>query len=251
MPYRRFLGLIVATFLPTAAPLPGQDAPARVRSWELVSDLGFVNTAGNSNVTSVNVGDRFVVRSQDKRRIFTQIFALIYGKSEGETTANNWRASVKYEHAITQRVFLYALAGVDRNRLAGIARRFEEGPGIIVKLLTGPRNDLDLEAGVSFIQQRSTDEVSDNVAAARAAAAFKHRFTEKAYFGQAFELLRNLEVGRDYRINTESTIVAPISRTFALKVAYVIRFDNTPQVTAARTFKKTDRTFTSGIQITF
>ena len=42
-------------------------------------------------------------------------------------------------------------------------------------------------------------------------------------------------------------MVAPLSRHLGLKIGYVVRFDNLPEPDV----KKTDRFFTSGLQVTF
>jgi len=61
------------------------------------------------------------------------------------------------------------------------------------------------------------------------------------------ELLPDLKTSENLRVNTESDVVAPLSQHIALKLSYVIRFDNLPEPG----FKKTDRLLTSGIQITY
>ena len=42
-------------------------------------------------------------------------------------------------------------------------------------------------------------------------------------------------------------LVAPLSDVIALKLSYAIRFDNLPEPG----FEKTDRIFSSGVQVTF
>jgi len=242
------MALLSLAMAPIGARVQAQDP--KPRAAEFTGDLGLVNAAGNSNVTSINLGDKLVLRSGDSRHVFTQVFGLVYGRSEGETIANNWRGSGRYELGLSKRVSLYGLVAAERNRFAGILRRFEEGPGLIVTLVSTARNMLSVEVGASMVQQRSTDGVDDSFASGRSALLFQHQFSEKAKFGQALEFLPNLEQLDDYRINSESSLVAPISSSIAIKVAYVIRFDNTPLVTATQTFKKTDRLLTSGIQIT-
>ena len=65
--------------------------------------------------------------------------------------------------------------------------------------------------------------------AARAAGSYKHLFNETAYFLQLAEFLPNLDDGDDLRINTESSLVAPLSNVIALKLSYAIKFDNLPE----------------------
>jgi putative salt-induced outer membrane protein len=226
-----------------ASPVAAQDA-APPRPWEFTGDIGFVNTAGNSDVTNLNVGEK-ITHNRD-RLTLNQFFALVYGRTEGETTNSLWRTGLRGDYALSSTIGVFGSASFDRNRFAGISRRVEEGAGIVVKLLSRERDKLELEGGISFTQQRSTLDVENNFTSARSAALFQHNFNPTAYFLQTVEVLPNLEVSDDLRINTESALVAPLSRQLAIKVSYVIRYDKLPEPG----FEKTDRLLTSGLQVT-
>ena len=223
------------------SPLSAQDAP---RPFEFTGDIGLVNTAGNTDVTTLNVGEK-LTHNRD-RLTLKQFFAVVYGRTEGLTTTSLWRGGLRGDYALSPRIGVFGSATADRNRFAGISRRLEEGAGITFKLIAGERNKLEVEAGLAFTQQLSTTEVKDNFTSARSAALFQHNFTPTAYFLQTVEVLPNLEVSEDLRINTETGLVAPLSRRLAIKVSYVIRYDRLPEPT----FEKTDRLLTSGLQVT-
>jgi putative salt-induced outer membrane protein YdiY len=236
----------VAALALDPVPVRAQDT-AQVKRMELTGDLGFVNASGNASVTTFNVGDKLVLRSRDSSHIFTQLFGLVYGRSDGETVADNWRASGRYEFGLSSRVYLFALLGMDRDRLAGISRRLEESLGLTWKALPGPRTELGLEGGLSFIQERPTAGVSDDFLAGRASALLLHKFRENVFVTQGLEFLPNLEEGDDYRINSETAVVASVSRNISFKTSYAIRFDNTPEPG----FTSTDRLLTTGLQIRY
>jgi putative salt-induced outer membrane protein YdiY len=227
-------------------PLAAQDT-VQVKRVVFTADLGFVNASGNASVTTFNLGDKLVLRTRDSGHIFTQLFALVYGRSEGETVADNWRASGRYELSLSTRMYLFALFGMDRDRLAGMSRRFEESLGLTWKVASGPRTELGLEGGVSLIQERPTVGAGDDFVAGRASALFLHKFRENVSFTQGLEFLPNLEQGDDYRINSETAIVASVSRNISFKTSYAIRFDNTPEPG----FTSTDRLLTTGLQIRY
>ena len=70
--------------------------------------------------------------------------------------------------------------------------------------------------------------------------------TGSAFGQQVIELLANMEHSDDRRVNSETSLVAPLSKRIALKLVYAIRFGDQPEPG----FKKTDRVFTTGIQAT-
>ncbi|MEO8090874.1 MAG: DUF481 domain-containing protein [Gemmatimonadales bacterium] len=241
MRHPRAAGLVLAGgLLLAAAPAAAQTTD----SLRLTGDLGIVSTSGNTELTTVNVGEE--VRWWRGRLTLGQTFALVYGRSGGATTSALWRGGVRGDYALVEAISAYALVAYDRDRFTGIARRFEEGGGIAVGFIRSTRNRVEAEAGLSLIQQRSTVGLQDDFASARGAATYAHHFTEQTYFRQLIEATANLEDGSDYRVTSESALVAPLSRRLALKISYVVRFDHQPEPG----FRKTDRLLTSGLQFT-
>jgi putative salt-induced outer membrane protein len=235
--------VFAATVAPTVA--WGQDdAPPPV---QFTGDLGFVNTAGNSEVTTLNLGERLTYRTAGW--VLGEFFNVIYGETDGEESTSLWKAGARVDREITPRLTAFGLAGWERNKFAGISRRFEEAVGLAYKVLVGEKSLLDFEAGVSLNQQRSTlaGVADNNFVAGRAAGMYRYNFSESAFLTQLVEFLPNLEESDDYRLNSETALVAALSKQIALKLGYVVRFDNLPELG----FKKTDRLFTSGIQVNF
>lgn len=215
------------------------------RPWKLQTDFGFVNTAGNTSTTTLNAGEN--ARYTTGRWTFGQQFQVVYGKTEGEKSAENYTASLRGDFAISEHFGIYGLGNWNRNEFAGIDRRFEEGGGLTVTPVARERTTFSLEAGISANQQRSTDGVYDYFASGRGALLFKQLFTTTAYVQQTAEFLPSLLDRDDYRVNTETALVAPLSKRIAFKAGYVIHFDNDPEPG----FEKTDRFLTSGLQVTF
>ena len=234
-----FLGLSAFAAAPTAATEP----PKALQS---TLDLGFVNTAGNTEVTTLNAGEKTTFKHD--RWLFGSTLALVYGRTSGETTANQLRAALRADYEQTPRWHPYGLFSFDRNRFAGISHRFEEGVGIGYKAILEANDTLDLEAGLSLTQERTVAPVSNTFVSARLAASYKHLLSKTAYFLQTVEVLPNLKESRNLRLNTESALVAPLSERIALKVGYIVRYDRgAPE----RGFLKTDRIFNTGIQLNF
>lgn len=72
-----------------------------------------------------------------------------------------------------------------------------------------------------------------------------------AYFQQTGEYLPNLSDSEAYLMNTESALVAPLSRRLGLKLSYVVRYNNAPPVRENVRLKTTDTFFSSGITVSF
>lgn len=211
----------------------------------LTLDLGFVNTSGNTAVTTFNLGEKLAYTRG--RWTFSQLAAAIYGETDGSSTAEQYNAGLRGEYALGPRFAAFVSGDWYRNTFAGITSRFVEGAGLGWKAIQAPRDSLRFEGAITSNQETNLALVETTFAASRTALAYKHLFGAAAALTQAVEWVANLEETDDQRWVSETAIAAPISKQIAIKAAYVIRFDNQPEPG----FRDTDRVFTTGLQILF
>jgi putative salt-induced outer membrane protein YdiY len=232
---------------PARQPTPGAAAAAAPSPPLLHTqiDLGFVATAGNSSVRTLNVGEQLAVQPGQWK--FTQSFTLVSGYTAGVETANNLKVGLRADYEVGPRLRVYALGTYFRNRFAGVARRFEEAAGLAYGVLAGPQVVFDLEAGAGRNQQRGASGPVQQYWVSRLAGHLKVNFTALAYAEQKVELLSDLENTDNELLNTETSLAAPLSQHIALKVGYRVRFASQPEPT----FKKTDTVLSAGLQLEF
>lgn len=227
---------------PLAAPL-AQDAPGPITKF--TADFGYVQTSGNTDVKTMNAGERLSWASG--RWTVSQGFALVYGQQADSVTTNNLRASLRTDYKIDRVFALFIGAAFDRDKFAGIEKRFEEIIGVQAIVRATARDTIRLEGGGSMTQQIPVNGLQQNFPSARGAASWRRVFSAASYFQQNLEVIPNLQTPEDWRVNTESSLVAPLSALIGVKVSYVIRYDNLPEPG----FATTDRLFTTGVQLTF
>lgn len=219
--------------------------PDTAKPLKVTAALSYLDATGNTDVTSLTVAER--LEWKRPHFLWAQFINVINGSTDGEESANLFATGVRGDWKPRGRLSLYGLLNFDRNRFANIGRRFEEGLGLGYTPIDRPKHRLTTELGGQFVQQRSLEDVSNNFLAGRVAELYRYTFRENAYVEERVEFLPNLETSEDYRVNVEASVVAPLSRLLAIKLGYVVRFDNLPEPTV----KKTDRFLTSGIQIAF
>ena len=239
--------LFLATLAPSMAGAQDNAPPPS----EFNADLGFVSVSGNTSVTTLSLGEKWIRRLA--RWEFRQDLAAIYGETDGAETSNLWRASVRGDYGLGGILAVYARTAFERNKFAGVKSRFAEGLGLVAKLAATDINQLNVEGGFELTQQDNLDGTNESFSSLRAASTWKHMFSANSYFFQGVEVLPNLEDSDDYRINSETTVVAPLSSRVAMKASYQLRFDNLPSLNAAGTapLRKSDRILSTGIQVTF
>jgi putative salt-induced outer membrane protein len=237
---KKLSATLLATAL-SATTAVAQDPPAP-KPQELSADIGFVTTSGNTKITTLNIGEKLIVRRG--RWEHRQQFGSVYAREDTAQTSNLLFANIRTDFAFNKRLAVFGYVGFDRNQFAGISRRFEEALGLAVKIINTDKDQWNAEAGFGMTQQLSTLDSTNNFASLRTGTTYKHFFSKTAYFSQAVEYLPNLEETVDYRVNSETALVAPLSTHIAMKASYVIRFDNLPEPKSV----KSDRIFTAGLQ---
>lgn len=248
--HRRLLAALLIAAAPraAAAQAPAQAAPPAKTPpvIKFTGDVGYVSTSGNSSVQTLNLGDR--VTAKVGVLTLSQQFSVVHGRSKGKTVTSLWRASVRGDYALEQTFGLYSSVNYERNVFAGLASRVGTVAGLTAQVVNDARNKLSVEGGISLTAQRAVDPTKpdQDFLGGRAATAFVRRIGAKASIAQSVELLPNFRESEDLRINSESTLVAPITKEIGVKLSFVIRYDGLPQTG----YLTTDRLFTSGIQIT-
>ena len=226
--------------------LPAQAAkPDSAKPLKVTAGLAYLDASGNTDVTSFAMNEK--LEWKRPHFLWTQSINAINSSTDGEQTANLLAIGLRGDWKPQGRLSVYALVNYDRNRFADIDRRFEEGAGLGYALIDRPHHRLTTELGSQFVQQRNLDGVSDSFLAGRAAELYRYTIKENTYIEERVEFLPNFETSEDYRVNGEANVVAPLSRYLSLKLGYVVRFDNLP----GPDVEKTDRFFTSGLQIAF
>jgi len=241
---------IVMVLLLVGADVAGAQEKKAPPPTEFSTDLGFVSVSGNTSTVTLSFAEKLIRRIP--RWEFREEFGTVYGETDGAHTSNMLRAMLRADYGLDG-VAIYTRGSFDKNKFAGVDSRFGEGIGLAWRVKATEINQLNLEGGFELNQQENVDGTSDNFSSLRAATTWKHIFSEKSYFFVGLEFLPNLDESEDYRINSETSVVVPLSAHVAMKASYIVRFDNLPSMNAAGTapLLKSDRILSTGIQVSF
>ena len=232
----------VVALAASAALLGAQDAKPTT---SFTGDLGYVGASGNTKLTTLSIGDKIV--HTDGRWTLTQVAAYVYGKTNGTESANQLVVSGRADFALQPRLGLFAGVSYERNPYAGFTKRTGELAGVRWKAVVAAQDSLSIDAGGVLTQETDVGGATQDYPSARAAANYKHVFSKLAYFQQLAEYLPDLQSNGGYRVNTESSLVAPVSTHIGIKMSYAIRYNSQPPVN----FGTTDRVLTAGIQVSY
>jgi putative salt-induced outer membrane protein len=237
----RFLTVLLIVFV------LAQGSRAEEKKWSDEAELSFVDTGGNTEVTTLSAKNLLKCKFTDKLQGGWKLGAL-YGKSDGEKNAESYSTELRMDYMLTERFYSFALAGFLRDEFAGIDSRYYVGPGIGHKFLIGPEHHLVGEAGVNWVKEEYTDHTDEAFIEGRAFTQYEYAFTDKNRFSQSLEYLYDFEDSDNYNLNSETALISALSDYLSLKASYVVKYDHEP---VPETVDTTDRILALTLVVNF
>jgi putative salt-induced outer membrane protein len=236
-----------------AAPAYAQ-APAEPKKppYEFVADFGLAASQGNQEITTVNAGQKYSYAFE--RWKFAQDFSAVRGNNGGALIAEQYSLGLRGDYNITPKLAFFVKTTGFRNRLAGLNGLFNEAVGLAWKPVGTDIDKLEFAAGLGALQRQfigtaTTPNSSDLVGSLD--GLYRHHFSKVAFFEQTAGFVPNFTTGDAWLARAQSSVVAPISQRFGLKVGYLININNAPPVVGGRELKKFDGLLTAGVQFTY
>jgi len=241
-PIHALFACVTALLLSPAIGLAQEATP---KSVSLTAGLGYVSSAGNSEVQTLSVTDKLVGRNG--KWLLTQDGDALWGTNAGVENAGRYLFGLRGDREVSKRMAIYGLAAWRRNVFGGVSRQFEEGVGLAYHAIVPNPQLLDFEAGVGLLQRRNTLGQDESFSTGRLGAVYRYFFKEKTYFDVQGVYLANFETTDDYEWDSKLSLVAPLSNTFAMKLGYTYHFRNVPPAG----IEQWDSTFSAAIQATW
>lgn len=235
---------LLALALALAPAVLGAQAVRRVANGTL--DLGYVSATGNSRVTTLSLGQKLSWKPSARWSLRQQL-RIVYGEANDRVNTSLLVANAAADWTIANGLAATTAFTFDRNRSSGIKRRTEEYLGLVWRATTLANDSLRFDAGSQWTQQTNLRGEERDFIAVKAGLWYKRPFGGGAYFQQGVEALPNTEIRQDWRVNTETAVAAPLHKRLGLRLAYTVRYDNSPE----ETFQKSDQIFTAGVQISY
>ncbi len=211
---------------------------AQNKNWSNSTELSFVNTSGNTEVTTLSAKNKLTYKFTPKIETLLQLAAL-YGKSDGVKNSESYSAKLKGSYLISEKFYTSLITGWSKDEFAGIDSKMWLGPALGYKLLSGTKHSLNFEAGVEYVDERFTDDTSNDYFNGRAFTEYKFALTEKSNFGQSLEFNLDFEDSNNYNATSITSVTTSLSDFLSLKASYNINYVNAP---VPSTLKKTDTT---------
>ena len=231
------LALIATTSLPLLA-----EEGAEEKSWSNTTELGIVNTTGNSETSNFAITNKYAtalgkgtfkldfdaLRTENTTRVIQNIGGVLVVDETTAVTAEAYKLNGQYNRPITERLNWYARAGWYRDEFAGIDNSYSAGAGIGYIFFTDDTHTLRGEIGLGYVQEKFIDNTDTDFTELRGFLAYDRELSATSKLFTELEILENLDETSDMRANGLIGVSASLSNRLALAVSYALKYDAEP-----------------------
>ncbi|MCK5509358.1 MAG: DUF481 domain-containing protein [Desulfobacterales bacterium] len=220
---------------------------AQEKKWSDQAELSFVDTGGNTDVTSLSANNLLKYRFSEELQAAWKLGAL-YGQNDGEKNAESYFSDLRLDYLFTKHLYSFVNAGWSKDKFAGIDSRYYVGPGAGYKFLVGPKHFLLAEVSLNYVNEEYIDDTDKEYLGGRAFAKYEYAFTDKNKFSQFVEYLHDFDDRNNYNVNSETALISALNDYLSLKTSYVVKYDNQP---VPSTLKETDTILSVTLVVNF
>jgi putative salt-induced outer membrane protein len=232
--------------------------PRLIDLWTGTFDLGFTQTAGNTETETFTLGAN-AVRATTRDKIivnYTQIYSSSNASGPDLTTANAKRGGIAYNLNVAPKMFIFGLVNLENDQFQSLDLRFAPAGGVGYHAIKTANTTLDLSLGASmdkefFSATATTPAGSPGLNQTYAEILIGEEFTHK--FSKTFSMHENLvmypnvsSVG-NYRMNFDISAAASIKKWMSFQISASDRYLSDP----LPGLKTNDILFTTGLHFIF
>lgn len=196
--------------------------------------LGARITDGNTRSQTFSATADTSVRREANRLRFEA--ELHRARDDGEDTEDRTAAGIRYDHFVSERLYLNSNASVARDRFRDLRLRTVAGVGLGYQVFDTDTRTLSAELGVSYVNEDFYEAENESNPAGRWAVDYEERLADDGVrLFHAQEGLVNLEDAEDVRITTRTGVRFPFIIGMTGTIQVDADYDNQPPGDTRRT----------------
>lgn len=213
--------------------------------WKSEDEAGVIISTGNSRTQSLSAKEKttyeWSLNTLDSKASYLE------SKNEGKLSALRWDAGLRYERSLGDRWRIFLGQSVESDTFAGYRQRHASDLGArrwFVKI--EKEWEWFSELGYRYQIENRTDNSHLHSNIVRIYSEVSHQWSATSSSKYWIEYLPNFSHSQDWLLNSELSSSFAITSIFALKLAYLVKYNNHP-VNA----KNTDSTYTTALVAKF
>ncbi|MAS24669.1 MAG: hypothetical protein CMI08_04325 [Oceanospirillaceae bacterium] len=189
------------------------------KSWKGSSELGYINTSGNTDTTSLNA--KFGVMHSGENWDTTFKADALTSEEDGTTSKEKYASSLQFDRNFTKHHYLLFLGEYEDDRFSGYEYQSQVSVGYGYRAINNDTMQLDLEIGPGYRYDRLDEggETEDETIL-RTAANYFWEIRDGVEFTQEV----SADTGSDNTIlRSETGLKSQINGSLATKLTYSIK----------------------------
>lgn len=198
------------------------------------AEFGVILTSGNTKTQSFSIKDQ--TRYNWEKNVI-QFNALgLRAENRGVLSAKNWALGLRYERELSTVWNAFASQSAEGDRFNGIRQRYNSDLGGKYYIKKAEKDFMWFaEAGYRYTKENSTAGTKNSFQKLRLYSEAEYFWSPTVSTKLWAEYLPNFTVSEGWLLNSEFSVAAALNSYFALKTAYLFRFNNLPPVAAGKT----------------
>jgi putative salt-induced outer membrane protein len=189
--------------------------------------VGLALTSGNKDTTTFNAGYELKYDPKTKN-VFKSSGLFLYGKSDGEVTAEQYGLTFRDEYAVGLRAFVFGDFRYLHDKFKGIDYLLSPTGGVGYKVVDMPNTSLDVSGGLGFVSEKDSGFDLHTSGAVTFDEKLSHTLTSTATLGQTFAALWKTSDFSDALYGFGVSLAAAITGQAQLKVELRDTYKNKP-----------------------
>ncbi|MDX8381088.1 MAG: DUF481 domain-containing protein [Ghiorsea sp.] len=211
-----------------AAVLLASSMVATSEEWKGNAELGFVQTGGNTDTSSLNVKGK-AINDGEEWRTTAEVGAL-KSKDTGNTTSEKYDASVQEDWKLMESGYLFARLGYEQDKFGGYNSRTSETIGYGFDILKEEAMQWNAEVGAGARQSEDTVAAKTSDSILRASTVFNWKISDTAAFSQELSTEGSSKGG--YTTKSVTGLTNQVAGNLSSKISYSV--SNNSKSTAAK-----------------
>jgi putative salt-induced outer membrane protein YdiY len=232
--------------------------PRLIDLWAGTFDLGFTQTAGNTETETFTLATNAVrATSRDKITVsYSQIYSSSNASGPDLTTANAKRGGIAYNFNVAPKMFVFGLVDLENDQFQSLDLRFSPAGGVGFHAIKTPNTLLDLSIGAAMDKEffsasatvpAGSPLLNQTYAELLLGEEFTHKFSKTVSMHENLVFYPNVSSIGNYRMNFDISASAAIKKWMAFQISASDRYLSDPLPGR----KTNDILFTTGLHFVF
>ena len=209
------------------------------------SDLSLVVSTGNTE------SDTYSLRQSNQLQKGKDIVRLraqfLRTKTADVETGKYWLWGLRYERELNKRLNAFIGYQVESDIYALYSKRKSSDIGLKYFIKKSNNNELFIELNYRHTQETDLAANKDSDELVRSYIEWNRKWTEDFSTKVWIEHLQDVDTSKEYFLNYEASTSFTMTRLLSLKLAYLTKYNNRPNLGA----QKTDRLYTTSLVASF